>query len=374
MPMIDIQRRHAEAFRIRFGDKGNRGQPQKLTESIRLTAPTQAIVQAFVDVYGGEVVEFNDKASRDRFQAYLPTTTMSIMVLPGSSMQQWWELYKGSVCDRRCDGETEQKTGNPCMCPADIDDRMKDRKACSPTTRVSVLCPDVAVVGSGSFVSHGLIAAETLPQSIAVAEAALSRGMMVPATLTVTEVRGRNHFIYPQIIITGYSLNDLSAGAIDTSAPAGALEGERLAIEANSTPVSHLTPVPSITEGAGAPSVADQVAQIDEEQPKAGRANATQPIPSTGVKPRTAREAEAEAPAPRTDSSPAPTDDPELITDAQKKKMHVLFNKLDMEERDERLAYTVDCVGREMKSSTELTKAEASKLIDELEATAEVSA
>ena len=356
MPMIDIQRRHAEAFRIRFGDKGGNGAPRKLTEAIRLTAPTREIVQAFVDVYGGEVLEFDDKASRDRFQAYLPTTTMQIMVLPGSSLQQWWELYKGSVCERRCDGETEQKTGKPCMCPADIDDRMKERKACSPTTRVSVLCPDVAVVGSGSFVTHGLIAAETLPQAIAVAEAALSKGLMVPATLTVNEVRGRNHFIFPQIIITGYSLNELSGAAISATAPAGALEGERQAIAAESAPATHLKPVPQLARGRG-PSVADQLGQVDQPQPKAARKNATAPLPATGLKPRTAREAADEAPA------------TQLRTEAQKRKMHALFNEHGITDRDERMAYTTDCIGREVASSNELTKDEAGKLIDELEAT-----
>jgi hypothetical protein len=357
MPMVDIQRRHAEAFRIRFGDKGANGAPQKLTEAIRVTAPTREIVEAFVDVYGGEVTEFTERASRDRFQAYLPTTELQIMVLPGSAMQQWWELYKGSVCDRRCDGETEQKSGRPCMCPADIDERMKDRKACSPTTRVSVLCPDVAVVGSGSFVTHGLIAAETLPQSIAVAEAALSKGLMVPAKLTVNEVRGRNHFIFPQIIITGYSLNELSGAALGATAPAGELEGERLAIESGRRPQSHLTPVPAAV-GAGAPPVAEQVAQVDEPQPKAARSNRQAPLPATGVRPRTAREAADEAPA------------TQLMTDAQKRKMHALFNEHDIKDRGDRLAYTVDCIGREVGSSNELTKAEAAKLIDELEATA----
>jgi hypothetical protein len=130
--MIDIQRRHAEVFHLRFGDRGPDGYPRKLTEAIRVTAHTEQIVKAFVDCYGGELQTFKEPASRDRYQAYLPTSSIAIMVLPGHSLQQWWERYRRSVCDRRCDGQTEQKSGKPCMCPPDIDARIADKQACSP--------------------------------------------------------------------------------------------------------------------------------------------------------------------------------------------------------------------------------------------------
>ena len=56
----------------------------------------------------------------------------------------------------------------------------------------------------------------------------------------------------------------------------------------------NLTPVPTIVDGALAPSVAEQLAQIDEDQPKAARVNAAAEIPATGVKVRTAQEAAVE--------------------------------------------------------------------------------
>jgi hypothetical protein len=79
-------------------------------------------------------------------------------------------------------------------------------------TRVNVICPDVDVVGAGGLVTHGMIAAETLPQSIAVAEAALARGLMVPAVLRVVEHKGKKHFIVPQIEIVGVSLQAAHTG------------------------------------------------------------------------------------------------------------------------------------------------------------------
>lgn len=288
MPMIDIQRRHQTIFRIRFGEKlSNR--PTKLTDSIRVTAANPDVVDAFIDVYGGK-----RKAWEQQWEAKLPTTALNILVLPGQSISQWWEKYRGSVCDRRCDGRTEMKANKPCMCDPNVEVRTADAKQCSPTTRVSVICPDVAVVGSGMFVCHGLVGAETLPQSIAVAEAALSRGLMVPAVLRVVEFRGLNHFIVPQIEVVGTSFNALAAAAAT-----GQLQHATKEIEA---PAAHVVDGPRFTPingGGQAPAVAppqslrDQFGefhdQSDEKQRARGqRANAAAPLPATGVsvKPR----------------------------------------------------------------------------------------
>ena len=214
MPMLDVQRRHAEVFRIRIGDKDDRGNPRKLTDSIRVTSPNRLVVDAFVAVFGGETVGWNDQ-----WQAYLPTTALPVMVLPGQSIQQWWEFYKGGVCERRCDGVTETLSGQACVCPAELTVRVADRSACSPMTRISVVCPDVEVVGAGSLVTHGMVAAETLPQAVAIAEGALSRGLMVPAVLRVVEHVGKaKRYTVPQLEIVGVSLTQLTTGETVTPA------------------------------------------------------------------------------------------------------------------------------------------------------------
>jgi len=342
MPMIDIQRRHQEIFRIRLGDRVNGGPPRKLTDSIRITARSQQIVQSFVDVYGGQVTPWEGQ-----FQAYLPTTELRILVLPGQSIQQWWELYRGSVCERRCDGYQEQKSGKRCMCPEDVYERAGDKEACSPTTRVNVICPDVAVVGAGGLVTHGMIAAETLPQSIAVAEAALARGLMVPAILRVVENKtGRNHFIYPQIEIVGTSVQQLSTGEVTGALPHATktpeLEGPRL------------TPVPASLPSGPSRSIAAQVAEVDEDAPRAPRRNAAQPLPPTGLQPRTAAQAAADDPA------------EDAVTPAQIRKMGALMRELGMTDRALALEFVAHTIGRQVGSRNELIKDEASAVIDAL--------
>lgn len=96
----------------------------------------------------------------------------------------------------------------------------------------------------------------------------------------------------------------------------------------------------------------------------------------------TMRRAAPPAKAKRKPVEPAPTapepdlepSAPEGITDAQMKALHASFNDAGMSEREHRLAYTSQVVGRELASSSDLTKDEASRVIDALKADASTPA
>lgn len=68
----------------------------------------------------------------------------------------------------------------------------------------------------------------------------------------------------------------------------------------------------------------------------------------------------AEPPEPPVDS----------ITDAQLRKLHAAFNDAGISDREERLAFASSVVGRDLGSSKDLTKGEAARVIDWLEAPA----
>lgn len=81
-------------------------------------------------------------------------------------------------------------------------------------------------------------------------------------------------------------------------------------------------------------------------------------------------EVATEAPPPRdTGQSEKKGADEARITDAQLRKLAACFNDHGITDRAERLSYAADFVGRELTTSKQLTKAEAKRLIDELEAT-----
>lgn len=64
-------------------------------------------------------------------------------------------------------------------------------------------------------------------------------------------------------------------------------------------------------------------------------------------------------------SNPAPSDEP--LTTRQRSMIHALYNQLDITDRDERLADIGAVVGRDVDSSNDLTKADASRLVDRLQ-------
>ena len=72
---------------------------------------------------------------------------------------------------------------------------------------------------------------------------------------------------------------------------------------------------------------------------------------------------------PDTARPPLPGEEQQLITDAQMRLQHRLFNERGIRDRDERLAYVRELIGRpELQSSKELTVDEAARLIDQLQA------
>lgn len=292
MPLLDVQQQHATMFRLRFGDlvtSRGKSRPRRLTDQIRVTSPNPDIVDAFCAVYGGERREWTNQG-RAEWEAYLPTTTIRVVLLPGSSVTQWWELYKGSVCVRRCDSRTEIKSQQPCMCPSrDPAERNADPEQCSATTRVSVICPDVDVVGAGMFVSRGLMAAATLPNAIAAANAALAAGIYVPAIVRVVEFTGQGtRWIVPQIEVVGTSLEHLLHSALEARHGNSQLDGAAPKI------LGWQPRAAAAIEAGAVPSVREQLGAVDVPARVSRRRNRQAPIPPTGRRPRTAAEAALE--------------------------------------------------------------------------------
>lgn len=78
-----------------------------------------------------------------------------------------------------------------------------------------------------------------------------------------------------------------------------------------------------------------------------------------------------ELPEPELDEPAPPAE--EMATDDQLKAMHTLFSALTIGARETRLRYVANVIGREVESSKELTKAEASQVINALDADATAS-
>jgi hypothetical protein len=177
---IVLQRRHAELGRIRLGDQvdaGNgRTRPNKL-DRFRFTSASERFIRDLATLYGGEARQW-DNNGKPEWEVYTTAQSIPVIAVKGG-LSQWMETWSGGGCIHRCDGE-QQVDGTIC----DPDDR--NHKNAKPTTRLSLMLPELEAIGVWRMESHGWNAAAEIP---AVAELAQFVGDLVPAHLHLLERR-----------------------------------------------------------------------------------------------------------------------------------------------------------------------------------------
>lgn len=156
MPILDLQKRARELGRIRTGNKGAKGQPQRL-EKFRLTSASRALLERVAELYGGTVREW-DNGGLTQFEVYTEATRLPILV-PPQPVSQWYEAWTAAGCKHRCDGVNDMISGEPCR----ADDPLHVQAQSHPTTRLKVVLRDVEGLGVWRLESHGWNAAVELP-------------------------------------------------------------------------------------------------------------------------------------------------------------------------------------------------------------------
>ncbi len=174
---IVLQRRHAELGRIRLGAKRNgNGAPMKL-EQFRFTTHSERYARDLAELYGGQAQAW-DNAGVASWEVYSTATSIPVIAVKGG-LSQWMETWSGGGCVHRCDGE---RTADGEMC----DPKDRNHINAKPTTRLSVMLPELEAIGVWRMESHGWNAAAEIP---AVAELAQYVGDLVPANLHLVERR-----------------------------------------------------------------------------------------------------------------------------------------------------------------------------------------
>ena len=122
MAIIDAQRRLHEAGRIRIGEQvsgsGGRSHPRKLG-TFRFTSPNQDAIKAIAGIMGGDVRPWEGPAGR-QWEVITDSDNFRVLVPPAAmAFSQWYELWSGGGCVRRCDGQRQVPSEEPCACDAD---------------------------------------------------------------------------------------------------------------------------------------------------------------------------------------------------------------------------------------------------------------
>lgn len=291
MGIIDLQRGLAEVGRIRLGEKvqasNGRQRPAKL-DRFRFTSKSRRAIEAAADAYGGTVEEWRDAPSdAEQWQVKIEAADLAVLLPPSDlAWDQWYELWNSAgVCIRRCDGRTDHRTGNECECNP-------EERDCTAHTRLSLMLTELRGIGLWRVESSGYYAARELKGAVEILSMAAARGQLVPARLRLDHRERRSidpqtdqlrvfKFVVPVLDIDA-SLEQL-----------GIVAGRQPAAEIGGTPVGEIgrpgfTPVsdqPAL-ESAPVPSVAEQVAAVDDLPP--ARRRTAPEIPTTGVEPRPA--------------------------------------------------------------------------------------
>lgn len=233
MAILDLQQRARELGRIRLGQKGDRGQPEKL-DRLRITSASRDLIDKVAGLYGGTVNPWTPRGGTGQYEVIITATRVPILV-PPQPITQWMETWTGGGCVHRCDGRTNVLTAELC------DDDDPDHVAAKPTTRLNVILRDVEGLGVFRLESHGWNAAAELPMAAMFLAAV---GGYVEAHLGIEErvskkvVNGRaqtNRFMVPVIEVDVTPAQLLAGGAavaqITHSTPQAAIESGRAQVE-----------------------------------------------------------------------------------------------------------------------------------------------
>lgn len=183
MPILDLQKRVRQIGSLRLGEMAETRKGKmapRSRETWKVTCTTQEIAAAVAALYGGTPEPFEHE--REPWAVETTTDRLPIAVVPGHAISQFYELWSGGGCQRRCDGVDELISSGPCLCDP-------DERACKPYTRLSVVVRGIDALGLFRLNTSGWYAATELAGAVEFLEGATASGEILPGWLRIEERR-----------------------------------------------------------------------------------------------------------------------------------------------------------------------------------------
>lgn len=158
----NIQARAAEHGRLRTGyTQGNR--PMRSATWV-VTSHSEEHVRTAAKLWGGEPEQWSPLNSTiSQWRVITKASSIEALITPGDPLNQYNEMWSKGGCQRRCDGETELLTRQPCLCLARFGEDWHQQKkgtVCSTTSRLNVMLPDLSGMGMWRAETHSFYAAQ----------------------------------------------------------------------------------------------------------------------------------------------------------------------------------------------------------------------
>ena len=158
----NIQARAAEHGRLRTGyTQGKR--PMRSATWV-VTSHSEEHVRTAASLWGGEPEQWQPLNSTiSQWRVITKASQIEALITPGDPLNQYNEMWSAGGCQRRCDGETETISRQPCICLARFGEDWHQQKkgtVCSTTSRLNVMLPDLSGMGMWRAETHSFYAAQ----------------------------------------------------------------------------------------------------------------------------------------------------------------------------------------------------------------------
>lgn len=185
--LLNIQRRAAEHGRLRTGfTQGNN--PARSGTWI-VTSHSQEHVRRAAELWGGEPESWTPLNSTiGQWRVITKASSIEALITPGDPLNQYNELWTKGGCQRRCDGETELLTRQPCLCARQFGEDWHQQKkgvVCSTTSRLNVMLPDLSGMGMWRAETHSFYAASEWGGMVDIVLAGTDGRGFVPVNLRI---------------------------------------------------------------------------------------------------------------------------------------------------------------------------------------------
>jgi hypothetical protein len=185
--LLNIQRRAAEHGRLRTGyTQGN--QPVRSATWV-VSSHSEEHVRRAAELWGGDAETWKPLNSTiEQWRVVTQAPAIEALITPGDPLNQYNELWTKGGCQRRCDGETELISRQPCICARQFGEDWHQQKkgtVCSTTSRLNVMLPDLSGMGMWRAETHSFYAASEWGGMVDMVLAGTNGQGFVPVTLRI---------------------------------------------------------------------------------------------------------------------------------------------------------------------------------------------
>lgn len=311
--LLNMQRQVRELGRLRTGYTGPRGPVRSKTWIV--TSAQRECLDVAAELWGGTVERWTPQNGSDQqWKLTTATDTLEGFLPPGDPLTQANEMWNRGGAARRCNGEVDSKSGQPCLCRAQFGEeyyRRTVREVCKPYSQLNVMLLQLPDLGVWRHVTKSFYAAGEIAGMVDLIKAQVGMDVMVPIRLRIDQRKKvadgtTTPYPVPVIEIRGASAGQILAGDVPSLALTAGPQRQALAAGPSAAPTPDVESTRRKLTEDQVLNLADELKTIESLQ-ELWRTAATDKVLTDDVKAVLTKRSEDIQKAAQAASQPAPT-------------------------------------------------------------------